>query len=158
MKIKWVTKHYSDLTRDEIFEILRLRARVFIMEQNCPYIDPDDLDKISIHLMAWEENHPQTFIAYGRVTPPGSRFKEVSMGRIVTAPEFRKIGLGKELVEKLLKLIENDPGPSPVRISAQAYLEKYYGRFGFVTQSQPYLEDNIPHVEMLLPSPQVLKN
>lgn len=128
----------------ELYAITVLRERVFIVEQTCAYLDADGLDPVSRHLWASAEPEGDP-LAYLRIVPPGAKFEEVSLGRIITAPEQRGRGLGRELVRRGLAAV----GPVPVRISAQAHLEPFYGEFGFARVSEVYLEDGIRHVDML---------
>jgi ElaA protein len=138
----WQEKPFAALTPDELYAILALRARVFVVEQRCAYLDPDGADRACRHVFDLAVQ------AYLRVVPPGLKFPEASIGRVVVAPEVRGSGLARELVERGLAAC----GAVPVRIGAQAYLERWYGRFGFRRTSELYDEDGIPHVEMLRPA------
>lgn len=126
---------------------MALRERVFVVEQACAYLDADGHDPASRHL--WAETAGGAIAAYLRIVPPGEKFAEVSLGRIVTAPEHRGGGLGHELVRRGLDAVGN----VAVRISAQAHLEQFYGQHGFHRASEPYLEDGIPHIDMLRRAP-----
>lgn len=125
-----------------------LRQEVFIVEQNCPYLDADGKDKYSWHLLGY--NDKGKLAAYARIVFPGVSYKEVSIGRVVSSKEQRRTGIGKELMREGLKNIERIYGNAPVRISAQTYLVNFYAEFGFVSTGKEYLEDDIPHTEMLL--------
>ena len=131
----------------ELYAITALRERVFVVEQNCPYLDADGVDPVSRHLWAAPDSDIVGVAphAYCRIVPAGVKFVEVSIGRVITAPEARGTGLGKELMRRGLEAC----GDVPVRIGAQAHLEKFYGELGFVRASEPYDEDGIPHIEML---------
>jgi len=142
----WTFRHWNEVTRDELYEILIVRSRVFVVEQTCPYLDADGHDRNAWHL--WTGSPIQ---AYLRVLPPGEKYAEPSLGRIVTAPESRRAGLGRPLVREGLTRIATLFGDVPVRIGAQKYLEKFYGEAGFVRASDDYLEDGIPHLEMVRP-------
>ncbi len=144
--MNWIWKPFFQLTIDELYAILQLRERVFVVEQNCIYLDCDGLDSKAWHLAAYEEG---TLVAYLRAFPPGIKYPECSIGRVVTAPESRKEGYGKKLIKEALKQMEMTFGPQSIRISAQSYLVKFYSDFGFRTVSEEYLEDGIPHTEML---------
>lgn len=125
-----------------------LRQEVFVVEQNCPYLDADGKDKQSWHLLGYDEN--KKLAAYARIVFPGVSYKEVAIGRVITSQDHRRTGAGKELMREALKAIETLYGKVPVRISAQTYLVKFYSEFGFVSTGKEYLEDDIPHTEMLL--------
>lgn len=144
--MEWKVMPFGELKAGELYELLRLRSLVFHKEQNCAYVDTDDKDQCSIHVLGY---HGDKLIAYARLLPAGISFKEVSVGRVVTHPEFRGRGEGRALMKKCLELIEERYGRVPVRIGAQCYLEKFYREFGFIPQGDPYPEDNIPHIEML---------
>lgn len=142
----WHLKKFSDLTTQELYEILQLRQKVFIIEQNCPYLDADNLDLSCMHLMGYQNSK---LVAYLRIVPAKLKYDEISFGRVAVALEARKQGLGKELTQRGLRAINELYGDVSIRISAQAYLEKFYTDFGFKKVSDQYMEDWIPHVEML---------
>lgn len=145
--INWEVKSFEGLTNKELYNILRLRAEVFIVEQNCPYQDMDGKDIFSFHLIGTDErNH---LVAYARLLPADISYKEVSIGRVITSPAARGSGAGIQLMQTALQIIEEKHGKVPVRIGAQLYLKKFYERFGFVQVSEMYLEDGIEHVEMV---------
>ena len=140
---------FSDLDVNQLYEILRLRQSVFIIEQKCIYPDIDLKDLAAFHLSFWNRDvSPPILGAYLRVHPPGTKFPEPCIGRVITAPEVRGTGLGKTLMKEALKRIEQTYGNLGVRISAQKYLEKFYRGLGFETVGESYLEDDIPHIEM----------
>ncbi len=141
-----VEKPFAELTPFELYEILALRQRVFAVEQNCVYQDCDGHDAGSRHL--WLANDGR-MIAYARILPAGEKYEQASLGRVVTAPEARKTGAGRAIVAAALEAIERAWGRVPVKIGAQAYLQKFYGSFGFVRVSDDYLEDGIPHLDMI---------
>lgn len=141
----WRFKKFEELKTTELYEIMKLRQKVFVVEQNCVYLDSDDLDMSADHIMVYEKDR---LVGYTRITHPGSRFADFSIGRVVTAPEKRGTGLGKELTQFALQKIKDQFGEVAVRISAQAYLEEFYKKFGFERVSEPYDEDGIPHIEM----------
>ncbi len=125
---------------------------MFVVEQNCPYLDADGYDRGAWHL--WTAAPDGVVRACLRVLPAGLKYAEPSLGRIVTAPEARRTGLGRELVAEGLRRLAGSCGDVPVRIGAQKYLEKFYGDFGFARASDDYDEDGIPHLEMIrLPPP-----
>lgn len=144
--INFVTKHYNELGTDELYEILKLRAEVFIVEQNCPYQDCDDKDKESYHLSGYENN---TLVAYARLLPDDISYENYcSIGRVVTKPTYRNKSYGKLLMAEAIHFCKEN-FIFNIKISAQAYLEKFYQEFGFKTVSEPYMEDNIPHIAMI---------
>ncbi len=141
--MKWLDRAFRALSTVELYAIVALRERVFVVEQNCPYLDADGVDPQCRHL--WAEHESGAIHAYLRVVPAGVKFAEVSIGRVITAPEARGTGLGKMLMQRGLEIA----GAVPVRIGAQAHLEKFYTELGFVRTSDVYDEDGIPHIEML---------
>lgn len=145
--ISWQCARFTELSVTQLYRILAARSEVFVLEQNCVYQDMDDTDLVSLHLSAWIEG--QQVAAYLRIVPPGLKFTEVSLGRVITSKAARGSGIGKQLLAKGLEQIEIAYPAQAVRISAQHYLEKFYQSFGFVTVSEMYLEDDIPHIEML---------
>jgi ElaA protein len=147
MDLNWTIKHFSDLSTRELYEIIGLRIEVFVVEQNCPYQDADRKDHTSFHVMGFDGSHQ--LVAYSRVLPAGISFEETSIGRVCTSAKVRKKKAGKALMEQSLLFISQKYGFVPVRIGAQCYLKQFYSGLGFHIASSEYLEDNIPHVEML---------
>lgn len=146
--IHWQCCTFSELTTKQLYAILQARSEVFVVEQNCPYLDPDGADLDCLHLIAWTDD--QRLAAYLRIVPPGVTFPEASIGRVITAAFARGSGIGKQLLVKGIAECQAAFPHHPIRIGAQQYLEKFYQSFGFVTASDMYLEDNIPHIEMIL--------
>jgi ElaA protein len=147
--MSWTLRTWDELQRDELYAIMALRQRVFIVEQDCPYLDADGADAKAWHL--WWTAADGNVRGYLRGFAPGIKFPEASLGRIVTAPEARGTGLGRKLVAEGIARITAD-GPVAVHIGAQKYLEHFYAGFGFVRCSDDYLEDGIPHLEMMRPA------
>ncbi len=145
--MRWEIKKFSELTTTELYALLHLRSEVFVVEQHCPYLDMDFSDQKALHLMGYDENN--RLAAYTRLFDKGIKFAEASIGRVVTAPFARGKGAGRELMEESLRQLYQQFGDQPVRIGAQQYLERFYGSLGFKTVSDTYMEDGIPHVEML---------
>ncbi len=145
---RWSHREFAALTVDELYRILALRQRVFVVEQRCPYLDADGWDGRAEHL--WLDDG-DVAVACLRWFSPGVRHAEACLGRVVTAPERRGTGLGHALVREGLAQIERQHGAAPVRISAQAYLERFYRQHGFERASDDYLEDDIPHLAMVRP-------
>ena len=150
LNMQWTWKRFDDLSVHELHDALSLRCRVFILEQG-PYQDPDEYDKPSWHLLgrAPDSAHGQALLATMRLLVPGAKYEEASIGRVVCAPEIRGQGVGRLLVAEGVAQAQRAFPGQPVRISAQAHLQRMYGEHGFKTVSDEYLEDGIPHVEML---------
>ena len=146
--INWQLKTFDTLTPTELYTILRLRSEVFVVEQNCVFLDMDDRDQASSHLMAWEENK---LVAYTRLLPAGVAYNIPSIGRVVTSPAARGLGLGKLLMTKSIEACEQLYGKTPIRIGAQLYLKGFYESLGFSQSSGVYDEDGIDHIHMLKP-------
>jgi ElaA protein len=147
--IAWRFAPFAELTPREVHDLYRLRAAIFVVEQNCAYQDLDGLDQNAEHLIAWSGKE---VAGYLRVLAPGTRFADPSIGRIITTQSFRGSGLGREIVAKGIERARMRYPGRALRISGQVYLQKFYESFGFQTVSEQYLEDGIPHVEMLLQS------
>ncbi len=143
--LTWQLARFDELTAAEIYAALQLRQRVFVVEQTCPYLDADGADPQALHLFGWSENR---LVAYARIFPPSAKYAEASIGRVATHPRDRGTGAGKELMGEAIRRIE-DAGWEQIRIAAQMYLERFYEGFGFQRVSEPYLEDDIWHVDML---------
>ena len=144
--MKWSCKAFKDLSLDEFHDIIQLRETVFVVEQDCPYLDVDGKDKEALHVFGEYEGN---IVATTRILKPGKSYNEVAIGRVVTSPAVRGMGMGKQLMEASMKFVIEHFGDVPVRISAQTYLLEYYKLFGFIETGKEYLEDNIPHLEML---------
>ncbi|MCW5908762.1 MAG: GNAT family N-acetyltransferase [Chitinophagales bacterium] len=142
----WQLKPFTQLSASELYNILRLRNEVFVLEQNCPYVDTDGKDIYSHHLSGFFKGD---LAAYARIVPPGVSYTEPSIGRVVTSAKHRRNGFGKELMQKVIEETEKLYGTVPIRIGAQAYLKKFYETFGFEDMNEPYMEDGIPHLIML---------
>ena len=142
MELRWHDRAFPELSPGELYAILALRSRVFVVEQNCVYLDADGFDAMSRHLWAADGD---ALRAYLRIVPAFAKYDEISIDRVITAPEARGTGLGKQLMERGIAAV----GSHPIRIGAQAHLEKFYGALGFVRTSDVYDEDGIPHIEML---------
>ncbi len=141
-------KPFELLTPFELYAILQLRNEVFVVEQNCVFQDADNKDQKSIHLMYWNNNE---LVAYCRLLPPGLAYTEMSIGRVVSSPKYRKTGAGKVLIKEAIQQIRQTFGNGPIRIGAQCYLIQFYASFGFIEEGEMYLEDGIEHIEMIRP-------
>jgi ElaA protein len=145
MPIRWEYKSFDELTVTELYAILQLRNEVFSVEQNCVYQDADDKDQPAIHFCGWDENK---LAAYCRILPKGISYDHPSIGRVVTSPQHRYFGYGREMMQlAVTKTIEQFKHPIII-ISAQSHLKKFYESIGFAQISDEYLEDGIPHIKM----------
>ena len=146
--ISFVNKNFHALTTEELYKILALRAEVFVVEQNCPYQDVDGNDLHSIHVLGYIKNQ---LVAYARVLGQGISYqKYASIGRIVTSPAVRGNNHGHDLVGVAIEVCQKKFLGQPIKISAQAHLEKFYNKHGFKATGEAYLEDDIPHIGMIL--------
>jgi ElaA protein len=144
--IVWECKLFDELSNHQLYSILQLRNEVFVVEQNCPYQDADNKDQKSYHLMGWIG---EDLAAYVRLLPKGVSYDFISIGRVVTSPKYRNTGAGKALMNEAIDRCNALFGKQPIKIGAQLYLQKFYNDLGFNQTSEMYLEDNIPHIEML---------
>lgn len=140
-----VVKPFDELSLEELYEILKVRAEVFVVEQNCAYQDLDDKDKYSYHVFLKDETGIQ---AYLRVVDKGVSYEEVSLGRVLTVK--RGCGLGKRIVLEGIKIAKEKMNADRIKIGAQTYAKGFYEKVGFKQVSEEYLEDGIPHIKMLL--------
>lgn len=146
--LHWNLVPFSELTVQELYDLLALRQLVFCVEQKCPYLDCDGKDQESLHLLGSEASG--RLVAYARLVPAGVTFDEPSIGRVVNHPDVRRSGVGKELMREAVVRVLTAFGARPVRIGAQLYLKRFYEELGFAVASPTYDEDGIPHVQMLL--------
>jgi len=141
------TKRFNELLLEELYDILKLRSAVFVVEQDCVYQDVDGKDQKALHIIG---RHQGKVVAYTRVFGPGDYFKESSIGRVVVDIDFRKYGYGKNIMEASIKAVQELFQQTKIKISAQLYLKKFYNDLGFVQEGKDYLEDGIPHIGMIL--------
>lgn len=147
--IEFRLKYFSQLTPEELYEVLSLRQEVFIVEQNCPYLDTDGKDYHCLHLMGFSESG--RLIAYTRLIPRGISYENyASIGRVVSSPKARGTGAGRLLMQESIRQLYAQFGHCDIKIGAQSYLLRFYESFGFQSTGKEYLEDGIPHTEMLL--------
>jgi ElaA protein len=142
----WQWKDFYSLSLDELYSITATREEVFVVGQKCQYVDADGMDKKAMHLFSTDECGGVQ--AYLRAFGPGVKFAQASMGRVLTVDAIRGKGLGRALVNEGIERIYATFGKCPIKISAQAHLEKFYQDFGFKTVSGIYLDVNIPHLDM----------
>ena len=138
--------NFEDLPVNTLYNILKLRQEVFIIEQDCIYDDIDDYDQKCSHLLL---TNSSDIVSYARLVPKGVKYEEPSIGRIIVNPKYRGTGYGVDIVTTSIELLEED-GADAIRIEAQAYLTKFYRELGFVVDSDIYDLDGIPHLEMIL--------
>lgn len=143
----WICKIFDALTVSELYNVLKLRSEVFVVEQNCVYQDADGKDAASHHLCGWLHNQ---LVAYCRILPPGLSYPEASIGRVLTHIAHRKDGYGKQLMMQAINKTYMLYPEASIKIGAQQYLLAFYNNLGFQTLGEPYLEDGIPHVTMIL--------
>src|SRR5262245_33887041 len=149
LTVEWITRTFDQLTVDELYDVLQLRQAVFVVEQKCWYLDADGLDKQSLHLLG---RLPSGQLAcYLRIVPPGHRFNEPSIGRVVVDHNLRRYRIGTLLMTRGVELAEERYPTFGIFLSAQKYLEHFYRSFGFTSTGDEYLEDGIPHVDMHRP-------
>lgn len=145
-KIIWSIIHYNDLSVDQLFDLLALRTAVFVVEQDCPYQEVDEKDKSSYHVLAYTNKE---LIAVARIIPEGISYEEVSFGRVALKQNWRGKKIAHILTQKMIAYISTHFNNGAIRISAQCYLQGFYEKHGFKISSDEYLEDGIPHIEML---------
>ena len=143
--MEFIIKSFTELTVTQLYDVLKLRSEIFVVEQNCVYLDADGKDEKAIHLLGYVDNK---LVAYARIFAPKVYFDNASIGRVVVAANYRKHGYGLQLVAKAIEVCKQ-LYPGDITISAQQYLERFYQSLGFRTVSDMYLEDDIPHIEML---------
>ncbi|MGB5665275.1 MAG: GNAT family N-acetyltransferase [Maribacter sp.] len=141
-----ITKNFEELTNDELYGILQLRAEVFVVEQDCVYQDMDGKDQKALHVIGIKNNE---IVAYTRIFKSGEYFKEASIGRVVVKQVERKYGYGYEIMNASIKTIKEQLNETKIYLSAQTYLKKFYNSLGFKEVGEGYLEDGIPHIGML---------
>ncbi len=145
--LSWDWKSFDELNKDELYEILKFRQEIFIVEQKSWYVDADNLDQFSLHLLV---QNRLGLMGYLRLTPPGKKYKEASIGRVSIREDHRGKKLGDKLLSQGIEKSKQVYKSSSCRISAQEHLIAYYENHGFRVQGTPYDEDGIPHIEMLL--------
>ena len=144
--LTWQLKHFKELSGTELYNLMRVRQEVFIVEQNCPYLDADGKDIYCQHLIGYVDGE---VAAYARIVPPHVSYNEPSIGRVITTAKYRTGGYGKLLMQKAITETINTYGAVDIRIGAQLYLKKFYESFGFLQQGDVYDEDGIDHIIML---------
>ena len=146
--ITWRTPFFSALSPGDLYDVLQLRTEVFVIEQGCVFQDMDGADAEAVHLLGSKDG---TLVAYARCFAAGVKFAEASIGRVITRQALRGQGTGHLLMRQAVACVFEHWGPQPIRIGAQARLESFYLQHGFQVAGLPYIEDGIPHIEMLRP-------
>jgi ElaA protein len=146
---QWHWRKFHELSPDELYEILSLRAMVFVVEQDCAYLDLDGADRRAQHLFSLGPDGRAE--SYLRVLGPGERYDEPYIGRVVSHPDVRRTGVGMELMREGIRRIEESFSGSAIRLNAQRRLQAFYEKFGFVPIGEPYDEDGIEHIQMIRP-------
>lgn len=144
--ILWKIKTFQELSTHELYEILKIRQEVFVVEQTCYYLDADGYDQKALHIWAEREGK---IVAYCRAFEKGIKYPESSIGRVLSHPDYRSFKLGRKLMTIAIEAIKTRYQTEVIRISAQDYLIEFYQSFGFRDTGKKYLEDDIPHTEML---------
>ena len=144
--MNWKIKKFNELNIEEIYKILALRNEIFIVEQECPYLDCDDKDLNSYHLFLRENGE---IVSYLRILEKGVSYDEISIGRVAVKKSYRGKGISRKMMQKAIEFIENNLSENTIKIQAQAYLLNFYSSLGFKAVSEEYLEDNIPHIDMI---------
>lgn len=152
--LNWKLIDFNEFTPQGLYDVMKLRTDVFVVEQTCAYPELDNKDQVSKHFCGY--NSDGELIAYTRILPPGISYTEASIGRVVVAESARDKKYGKVLMKLSIDITQNLYPEADIRIGAQCYLEKFYTDLGFNTKSEPYLEDGIPHIEMVLPESEAL--
>ncbi|MEN8138557.1 MAG: GNAT family N-acetyltransferase [Bacteroidota bacterium] len=140
-------KTFEELSTTELYQIINLRERVFVVEQKCYYLDADNNDQKAWHLLLFEGKN---LAAYLRILPPNVTYEYPSIGRVVVDVKYRSLNLGRKIMEEAINFLKEKYPKQPIKIGAQVYLNKFYQSLGFINNSEEYLEDGIPHVDMIL--------
>jgi ElaA protein len=146
MKLEWKIKPFEALTVDELYDLLKVRSEIFVVEQNCVYLDLDGKDKKALHLIG---EYDGKIVAYSRIFDAGISFDNASIGRVVVHADYRDKKWGHDLMREAIAGIKTHFNKDAITIGAQLYLKKFYESHGFVQSSEMYLEDDIPHIEMI---------
>ncbi|MCR9253730.1 MAG: GNAT family N-acetyltransferase [bacterium] len=144
MKVQ--VKRFDELSITELYQLLKLRCDIFVVEQECAYQDIDDKDQKALHVLGTNNG---VLVAYTRMFDAGDYFDQPSIGRVAVHQDHRKYGYGHQIIESSIEAAHNRFGKQPIKISAQTYLQKFYESHGFEKTSEEYLEDDIPHIDMI---------
>ena len=141
-----ITKSFNELTTEELYDLLQLRSEVFVVEQDCVYQDVDGKDQKALHILGYNADK---LVAYTRIFKPGYYFEEASIGRVVVRANERKFKHGNAIMNASIDAIKNHYNKTIIRISAQTYLKQFYNNLDFQEVGEEYLEDGIPHINMI---------
>lgn len=144
--LTWKRLSFTDFTIKELYDVLQLRSEVFVVEQDCVYQDIDGKDQKALHILGYKDDE---LVAYTRCFKPNDYFKEASFGRVIIKENARKYGYGHGLITETIAAMKDEYNETVIRISAQTYLLKFYESHGFIREGEGYLEDGIPHVNMV---------
>lgn len=145
--MNWSIKKFQELSNEELYQVMKARVDIFVVEQACSYPELDNQDQTAIHYFLKINNE---IAAYIRMLPSGAKYEEASIGRVLVVEKHRGQGYAGELMQKAINYILEEWGETKIKIQAQVYLEKFYGNLGFKAISDSYLEDGIPHIDMVL--------
>lgn len=146
MSLQWKIKPFDGLSVNELYDLLQLRSKIFVVEQNCVYLDLDGKDKLALHLFAEFEGK---IVAHARLFKAGISFDNASIGRVVVDADYRDRKWGHDLMREAIAGITSNFNETKITIGAQLYLKKFYESHGFIQSTEMYLEDDIPHIEMI---------
>lgn len=145
--LKIATKTFKELTTKELYYLLQLRSEVFVVEQDCVYLDIDGKDEKALHCLGYKDGN---IVAYTRIFKPGDYFNEASIGRVVVKESQRQHKYGYDIMKASINVIKHQFKTDVIRISAQTYLKRFYNNLNFIEVGEEYLEDGIPHINMTL--------
>ncbi|MFG6120558.1 GNAT family N-acetyltransferase [Thalassobacillus sp. B23F22_16] len=145
--MEWNQQSFQQLSNQKLYQILQLRVEVFVVEQECAYPELDGHDESSTHL--WLESN-NDIVAYCRLVPAGDKYPYISIGRVVVNPSYRSQGYARQLMDKAIEVIQTQGNATEIFLQGQEHLRHFYGSFGFEEISEVYMDDGIPHVDMLL--------
>lgn len=145
VNLEWKVLKFEELTLDELYDLMQLRSQIFVVEQDCVYLDQDGKDKKALHVLGYKGSK---ICAYARLFDKGEYFDACSIGRVIVAEEERRYAYGHALMSESIKAIKEYYGEDIIKISAQKYLKKFYEAHGFIQKGEEYLEDGIPHIGM----------
>jgi ElaA protein len=145
--MEWTLKSFDELTTGELYNILKMRVDVFVVEQDCAYPEIDGHDQRSLHLFSIQDG---VIAAYARLVPAGEKYNQASIGRVLVTPSKRKSGLGRKLIAQAISVMIEKWEVEEIQLQAQSHLQSFYGSFGFEATSEVYDDGGIPHVDMLL--------